>query len=182
MLLQIAKLGHPILRRIAEPLTLDELHDPDISRLIDDMIATMRDHEGIGLAAPQVFVTKRILIVELRPSPRTPGTPSLPLKVMLNPEITIRSADTIPVWEGCLSVDNLRGLVRRPSAITVHYSDRQGDERTLDLDGLAAVIVQHEMDHLDGQLFLDRMDDMTRLAHQREFERFWQTALPQLVD
>lgn len=173
MLLQIAKLGHPILRRIAEPLTEDDIHDPATGRLIDDMIETMRELDGIGLAAPQVFVSRRIQVLEIRANPRYPDAPTLPLLVLINPVVTATTQETLAVWEGCLSVDNLRGLVNRPAAVSVSYLDRHGDPQILDLDGFGAVVMQHETDHLDGKLFLDRMDDMTQLAQIREFERFW---------
>lgn len=173
MLLRIAKMGNPILRKIAAPVTEDELLDPATQRLIDDMIETVRDADGIGLAAPQVHVSKRIQIVEIRPNPRYPAAPSFPLMVLVNPEVEPLTTDMLEVWEGCLSVDDLRGKVRRPAAVAVRYLDRFGEPREFEFEGFPAVVVQHETDHLDGKLFVDRMADMSTLTHLREWERYW---------
>jgi peptide deformylase len=175
MRLQIAKMGNPILRQVAEPVTADELMDTATQRLIDDMIETMRDADGIGLAAPQVFVSQRIGVVEIRPNPRYPQAPSFPLMVLVNPVVQPLTEQMLESWEGCLSVDNLRGKVCRPAAVNVRYLDRHGELREFDFDGFGAIVVQHETDHLDGKLFVDRMTDMSTLAHLREWERYWLT-------
>ncbi|MBU6429703.1 MAG: peptide deformylase [Cyanobacteria bacterium REEB65] len=175
MRLQIAKIGNPILRQIAQSVGAAELAERGTQQLIDDMIETMRDNDGIGLAAPQVFVSKQILVLEIQSNPRYPQAPALPLQVMVNPEIALLESEEIEVWEGCLSVDNLRGKVRRRSAISVRYQDRTGSSHTQAFEGFGAVVVQHEADHLAGKLFLDRMHDMTQLAQLREFERYWLT-------
>ncbi|MBM3269859.1 MAG: peptide deformylase [Candidatus Sericytochromatia bacterium] len=182
MLLQIAKLGNPILRKLSEPVTPDELLDPATQRLIDDMIETMRDADGIGLAAPQVFVSRRIQVLEIRANPRYPTAPSFPLMVLANPEIEPLTDQLIEAWEGCLSVDNLRGKVRRPAAVAVRYLDRYGEAREFEFEGFPAVVVQHETDHLFGKLFLDRMSDMSTLTQMREWERYWLTEQVMVAD
>lgn len=173
MLLRIAKMGNPVLRQAAGTVTEDELLDPATQRLIDDMIETMRDADGIGLAAPQVHVSKRIQVVEIRANKRYPTAPSFPLMVLVNPEVEPLTSDLIEAWEGCLSVDDLRGKVRRPAAVAVRYLDRFGEPREFEFEGFPAVVVQHETDHLVGKLFVDRMSDMSTLTHLREWERYW---------
>ena len=172
MLLQIAKLGNPILRCVADPVRDDEFVDPAFIRLIDDMVATMRDSEGVGLAAPQVFVSKQLCVLEIRAEADEPAGDALPLLVMINPEITPVTDLQIEVWEGCLSIENLRGKVRRYAAVEARFQDRQGVWQQRVLEGYAAVVAQHETDHLVGKLYLDRLHDTTMLAHQREFERY----------
>jgi len=173
VLLQIAKLGNPVLRKVAAPVTPEELALPASQQLIDDMIETMRDSDGIGLAAPQVFVSRQIQVMEIRANSRYPSAPSFPLMVLVNPVVTPLTSDLIEAWEGCLSVDNLRGKVRRPSAVNVQYLDRHGVFKEFDFEGFASVVVQHETDHLFGKLFLDRMTDMSTLTQFREWERYW---------
>ena len=172
-LLQIAKLGNPILRRIAEPVAEAELHEPATQRLIDDMIETMREADGIGLAAPQVFVSTQIQVIEMRPNARYPTSPVFPLMVLINPKVEKLTDQLIEAWESCLSVDNLRGKVKRPLAVEVQYLDRLGEKRVMEFEGFPSVVVQHETDHLIGKLFLDRMTDMSTLTQMKEWERFW---------
>lgn len=173
MLLRIAKMGNPILRQVAQTVTEDDLLDPATQRLIDDMIETVRDADGIGLAAPQVHVSKRIQVVEIRPNPRYPTAPVFPLMVLVNPEVEPLTTESLEVWEACLSVDDLRGKVRRPAAVLVRYLDRFGEPREFEFEGFPAVVVQHETDHLLGKLFVDRMTDMATLTHLREWDRYW---------
>ena len=175
MLLQIAKMGHPVLRRVAAPLDEEDIFDPATQRLIDDMIETMRDSDGIGLAAPQVHVSRRIQVVELRPNPRYPQAPTFPLMVLINPVVEPLTADLIESWEGCLSVDNLRGKVARNAAVRVNYRDRHGEPREFEFEGFESIVVQHETDHLEGKLFVERMTDLATLSHIREWERHWLT-------
>ncbi|MEB3238028.1 MAG: peptide deformylase [Candidatus Sericytochromatia bacterium] len=179
-LLEIAKLGNPVLRRMAEPVTPEELASPETQRLIDDMIETMRAAAGIGLAAPQVSVSKQIQIIEMAANPRYPAAPTWPLTVLVNPEITFLTDERIEVWEGCLSVDGLRGKVRRVRRIALRFLDRHGEEQHLELEDFPAVVAQHETDHLVGKVFLDRMEDMSSLAQIAEWERYW-LADPALV-
>jgi peptide deformylase len=176
---KIAQLGHPILRRKAAPLDPDQIGSSRVQELIDDMIETMRDADGAGIAAPQVYEGTRICVIEVSQNPRYPAFPAIPLMILVNPILemsavsagALSDADSITMYEGCLSVPGLRGKVRRPRRVRVRALDRDGAPLAFDWEGVAAAIVQHEVDHLDGMLFVDRADPKT-LAFQREYERF----------
>ena len=172
--LKIARLGHPAIRRRTEPVSSEELHSQEIQRLIDDMIETMRDAHGVGIAAPQVHASKQIIVIEVSPeNPRYPNQPAVPLMVLLNPTITDHVESTEEGWEGCLSVPDLRGLVPRWTRVSVSGLDRRGQAVDLDAEGFFARVIQHEVDHLHGQVFLDRLPDLKTLTHLREYEQFW---------
>jgi peptide deformylase len=162
-ILRIARLGHPVLRRVAEPLPPERLDDPEILRLFDDMIETVRESEGAGLAAPQVHVPLRIVVLNTDPA----GGPL----VIVNPEISFLDNHLLRSFEGCLSVPDLRAAVNRVGKVRVDGLDREGQSLSLDLEGFSAIAVQHECDHLDGVLFLDRCDLRT-LAFLDELRRF----------
>jgi peptide deformylase len=173
-ILKIARLGHPVLRRIALPVAEVEIASPAVRQLIDDMIDTMRDGEGVGLAAPQVYAPARIFIVEVKgPNPRYPDQADVPLTVFINPEIVEHSQVQEEDWEGCLSIPDLRGKVPRWKSLKIRALDRAGESRTLDVSGFFARVIQHELDHLDGRIFLDRMSEFSTLTHLREFHKFW---------
>jgi peptide deformylase len=173
-LLKIARLGHPVIRQVAEPVGIEELRSLSIRDLIDDMVETMRDADGVGLAGPQVHVAKRIVVMEVSPaSPRYPGRPSVPLTIIVNPAIVSHSQDTDEGWEGCLSVPDLRGRVPRWSAVEVVGTDRHGAPLRIETSGFFARVLQHELDHLDGRVYLDRLPDLSTLTHLREFARYW---------
>ncbi len=170
---KIAQLGEPILRSVARPLSIDELRSADSQRLIDDMIETMRDADGAGLSAPQVFESVRICVIEVRDNPRYPSAPGIPLTVLVNPLVTPLGMDTdevMQVYEGCLSVVGLRGRVERPRRVRVQALDRDGRPLDFVWEGFHAVVVQHETDHLNGTLFVDRAEPST-LSFLREYER-----------
>ncbi len=172
-LLKVAKLGSPILRKIAEPVTAEECRTSEFQHFIDDMIDTMEKLDGVGLAAPQVFKSKQVVVLKSRGNVRYPDTPDLPLLVLINPELTEPSDDLIEGWEGCLSVDNLRGKVKRHAKMTLSGFDRNMTPLSFEAEGFFAVVLQHEIDHLKGKVFLDRMDDFSTLTHLAEFERHW---------
>jgi peptide deformylase len=174
--LPIAKLGEPILRAQAAPVTAEDLASAATQALIDDMIETMRAANGLGLAAPQVFVSKQIAVIELHPSPRYPEAPVSGLVTVVNPVFSNLATAMIQGWEGCLSLDNLRGLVPRHQSLTLDALDRHGQPLHLEVSDFLAVVFQHELDHLWGKLFIDRMTDLTTLCHQREFDRYWSPA------
>ena len=156
----IATVGHPVLRERAREVTADELRSPEVQRLIDDMIETMRAANGAGLAANQVHETLRIAVVEVRPgNPRYPYKPPVPLTVIVNPQLEPLGEETAEINEGCLSVPDLRGTVERHVSVRVRYLDRDGGEHEEVRRGLTAGTFQHEVDHLDGILFLDRVAD-----------------------
>jgi len=174
--LKIARLGHPILREIAKPVDLQALTKPgdnELQQLIDDMIDTMRDEGGVGIAAPQVARSLQIVIVEYQQNERYPSQEDIPLTVYVNPVITHLGEETSSFWEGCLSLKDLRGLVTRSKAITVEAFSREGKKMVVDAIGFLAVVLQHEIDHLHGKVFLDRMTDLTQLAWAEEWETYW---------
>lgn len=175
-LLKIAHVGHPILRERSREVARAELASPEIQRFIDDLVETMRDANGAGLAAPQVHFPVRICAVEVGENPRYPYLPKVPLTILVNPKVHVVTEETFENYEGCLSVPNLRGIVHRFAEIELTYWDREGTEHTKKIRGLTAGTFQHEIDHLDGKLFLDRIEDTTTLTTWTDFERFHKEA------
>jgi peptide deformylase len=170
---EIVELGDPVLRERAREVTPEELRGDAVQQLIDDMIETMRAANGAGLAANQVGETLRVAVVEVRPdNPRYPYKPPVPLTVIVNPVIEPLDDDVEQINEGCLSVPNLRGEVPRHLNIRVRYMDREGQEHDEVRRGLTAGTFQHELDHLDGTLFVDRVTDPATLSTWEQFERF----------
>ncbi len=165
--LPIAKLGNPILRQIAAPLDLREIRSKDVQQLIDDMFETMLDEPGIGLAAPQVSRSIQLAVMGCE------GDGGFPMTVLINPSIVYYGPEQVENWEGCLSVDGLRGKVTRPSSIRVAALDRKGKPLDFEATGLYAVCIQHEIDHLMGKVFLDRMTNLSTLTQLTEFDRYW---------
>ncbi len=172
-ILKVSKLGNTILRKKSELVNPREITQPDFQRFIDDMIETMQEYGGVGLAAPQVHVSQQIAVIEARGNARYPDSPDIPLHVIINPQVVSMSKEKREGWEGCLSVDNMRGRVPRSTRMVVKALDRQGKEITLNASGFLAVILQHEIDHLMGYVYLDRMPDLSTLTHMREFYRHW---------
>ncbi len=176
---KIARLGHPVLRKVAQPIRVSDITAPKIRTLINDMIETMRDADGAGLAAPQVHESVRLCVLEVKQNPRYPTFPEVPLTILVNPVLTPVVVDPtgpasdswIELYEGCLSVPGLRGRVRRPSSVSLSALDASGQPIERTVRGVEAAILQHEIDHLDGMLFVDRADTRT-LAFQREYERY----------
>ncbi|MFQ5481135.1 MAG: peptide deformylase [Nitrospinaceae bacterium] len=174
--LKIARLGHPILRRRASPVNLEELTgegSADLQGFIDDLLETMRQEGGVGIAAPQVARSLQIIIAEYQANERYPNQEDIPLTVLINPVIVRCGEATSSFWEGCLSLNDLRGLVTRPTEVTVEAYDRTGNPLTVEAEGFFAIVLQHEIDHLIGKVFLDRMTDLTQLAYHEEFETYW---------
>jgi peptide deformylase len=168
----IVTVGDPVLRERAREIAPHELRSPGVQRLIDDMIATMRDAGGAGLAANQVGELVRVAVVEVGPNhPRYPYKPPIPLTVIVNPVIEPVDAETVAINEGCLSVPDLRGTVERFVSVRVRYLDRDGNAREDVRRGLTAATFQHEVDHLDGVLFLDRVKDPTTFTTWEQFDR-----------
>jgi peptide deformylase len=174
---EIVEIGHPVLRERAREVTPEELRSGEVQRLIDDMIETMRAANGAGLAANQVEETLRVAVVEVRPdNPRYPYKPPIPLTVMVNPVIEPLDAEIEQINEGCLSVPNLRGEAPRHMNIGLRYTDREGEEHDEVRRGLTAGTFQHELDHLDGTLFVDRVTDPKTFTTWEQFERFHRDA------
>jgi len=173
---KIAQIGHPVLRQIARPVTRVELAAPATQQLIDDLIETMRDADGAGLAAIQVYEAVRICAVEVRNNPRYPYKPPIPLTILVNPVLTPVGDETFDNYEGCLSVPNLRGQVQRWVHLQVQAWDRHGNDIDEVVHGLCAGTYQHEVDHLDGKIFVDRVTDPTTFATWTEFDRHHRAA------
>ena len=170
-ILPIRELGDPVLREVAREVTTEELAGAQVQLLIDDMIETMRAADGAGLAAPQVGVPLRIAVIEVREgNPRYPYKPPIPLTVIVNPALRSLDGVTFATNEGCLSMPNLRGDLERFENVGVRYLDREGEPHEETWRGLTAGTFQHETDHLDGILFVDRMADMSSLSTWAEFE------------
>jgi peptide deformylase len=172
-ILRVARLGHPVLRKIAEPVSPEAIRSPDVQRLIDDMLETMDEYDGAGLAAPQVHVSRRVVIYGVHQNPRYPDAEDVPLTVLVNPKITPATTDTDEDWEGCLSVPDLRGQVPRFTRVKVEASDRDGKPLRFTADGFHARVIQHECDHLDGIVYLDRMRSLATLSFLPEFHKYW---------
>lgn len=167
-ILKVARMGHPVLRTRARALEPSELTSPAIQRLIDDMLETMKEYQGIGLAAPQVHEGVRLFVAGSLDEEH-----GFPLTILANPEITIVGPDVVEDWEGCLSIPDVRGRVPRARQIQVRALDRQGRKVELKVSGFTARVMQHETDHLDGVLFLDRMKSFESLTFLEEFGRYW---------
>ncbi|HEX2443519.1 MAG TPA: peptide deformylase [Vicinamibacterales bacterium] len=167
-ILKVARMGHPVLRRPARPLQPSELRSPEVQRLIEDMIDTMKEYHGIGLAAPQVHESLRIFVAG-----SSDAEAGLPLIVVVNPEITPIGSDTVEDWEGCLSIPDVRGKVPRARQIQLRGLDREGRRLDMKVAGYTARVMQHETDHLDGILFFDRMRSFETLSFLEEFGRYW---------
>jgi peptide deformylase len=169
--LPIVTVGDPVLRERAREVTPEELAAPDTQRFIDDLIDTMRAAGGAGLAANQVGDSRRIAVAEVRDNPRYPYKPPLPLTVLVNPVIDPLDDETFAINEGCLSVPDLRGEVERHVNVRVRRLDRDGTPHDEVRRGLTAGTFQHELDHLDGVMFLDRVRDPSTFMTWEQFER-----------
>src|SRR5215472_6061586 len=169
---KIATIGHPVLRQRAREVTGEELSSAPMQRLIDDMVDTMRDASGAGIAANQVHEAVRVCVIEVADNPRYPYKPNWPLTILVNPVVEATTDETFMNFEGCLSVPNLRGQVPRFVGVRVRAWDRRGKDLEFDVRGLTAGTFQHELDHLDGKLFVDRVTDTRTLCTWTDFERF----------
>lgn len=178
---KIASIGHPVLREPARELSPDEIRSRDVQRFIDDLVETMRDARGAGLAANQVHEPIRICAIEVADNPRYPYKPNIPLTILVNPTIELRGERSFDNYEGCLSVPNLRGAVPRRTEVMVRALDRHGEPVERLARGLTAGTFQHEIDHLDGILFVDRVADPKTLCTWNEFERFHKDAFVERI-
>jgi peptide deformylase len=172
-ILKVARLGHPVLRRRAEPVAPADIRSAPVQRLIDDMIETMREYNGAGLAANQVHALVRVCVIEVLDNPRYPEAPTVPLTVLVNPVVTPLSDELEEGWEGCLSVPDMRGLVPRHTAVRLQAFDRDAGRIDVVAKEFFARVIQHETDHLDGVVYLDRMRDLSTLSHLAEWNKYW---------
>ena len=172
-ILKVARLGHPVLRQRAEPVPPSAICSPEIQRLIDDMIETMHEYDGAGLAGNQVHTLKRIAVIEVLGNPRYPDAPHVPLTVLINPVVTPLTDEMEEGWEGCLSVPDMRGSVPRFTAVRLEGYDRNGEPMDVVAKDFFARVIQHETDHLDGVVYLDRMQDLSSLSFVAEWNKHW---------
>lgn len=169
-ILKVARIGNPVVRGVALPVSQEAFGRPEMQRLIDDMVETMHEYDGVGVAAPQVHVGLRLAVLEVPASDRRSES-VVPLTVLANPKVTPIDDETLDGWEGCLSVPDLRGLVPRYRRVRLQAQDREGRPFELVAEDFHARVIQHECDHLDGRVYLDRMRDMRSLAFLHELER-----------
>jgi peptide deformylase len=167
-ILKVARMGHPVLRDAARAVSPADLRHPLMQKLIDDMIETMHEYHGVGLAAPQIHEGVRLFValIDDEPSPESEAI------AVINPEIVPNDESIEEGWEGCLSIPDIRGMVPRFTDVTVRFLDRRGKKMELRLKKFAARVAQHETDHLDGVLFFDRMTSMRTLTFLDEYSRF----------
>lgn len=168
-ILEIIQLGDPLLR--AKARVVENIQTQRIQKLIDDLITTVKQANGVGIAAPQVAASDRLFIVASRPNPRYPNAPEMEPTPMINPKILASSTEMLKGWEGCLSIPGIRGLVPRSQAIEVEYTDRNGKLQKQELTDFVARIFQHEYDHLDGIVFLDRLESMQDIVTEQEYQK-----------
>jgi peptide deformylase len=170
---KIARLGHPVLRQKARDVTREEISSPEMRRLLKDMIETMHEYGGVGLAAPQVHEPVRLAIIEYdADNGRYETANGQPLLVIFNARVKVLDQTPSGFWEGCLSVPGMRGYVERPSKVEVNYLDERGKPQTLVAEGFLATVFQHELDHLDGVVYVDRITDKTKFAFTEEYGRY----------
>ncbi len=165
--LQIFQLGNPVLRQISQPVF--HLQEEETQQFLDRLLKTLVDSNGVGIAAPQVGVSQRVLIIASRPSPRYPNAPEMEPVVMVNPHLVSHSEEIAQDWEGCLSIPGIRGLVPRYRAIEVEYTTHDGKLQRQELTDFVARIFQHEFDHLNGLMFLDRLESVRDIVTDQEY-------------
>ena len=173
-ILKVSRLGHPIIRTATEAVPKESIRAMEFQRFLDDMVETMREYDGVGLAAPQVHVSKQVAVIEVDENRRYPGEKAIPLTILINPKILSVSKRQIEEWEGCLSVHEFRGRVPRADSLEVEAYNRKGEKARFHAQGFFARVIQHECDHLAGKVFLDRMPNLSTLTHLQEFVRYWQ--------
>ena len=161
---EVLKMGDPRLLEVAEPVA--GFGTPELHTLIEDMIDTMDDYDGAGLAAPQIGVSQRVVIFGVEANPRYPDAEQVPMTVLINPEITVKTEEMESGWEGCLSVPGMRGVVERHTSISYRGYDADGNLLERDAEGFHARVVQHECDHLDGILYPTRIRDLRYFGYE----------------
>ena len=171
----IAQIGHPILRNKTKDIPINEIKSENTQKIIEKMIKTMRKHNGAGLAANQIYEPIRICIIEVLDNPRYKHLNTIPLKVLINPKVIIKKdSATFNSYEGCLSVPNLRGKVKRYNTINVTYYTMDAIKITEDIKGIESIVYQHEIDHLDGYLFTDKVEDNSTLVTYENYQKYYE--------
>ncbi|MGZ3808064.1 MAG: peptide deformylase [Bacteriovorax sp.] len=170
---KVIRMGHPALRKTAEVVSMSEIETPAFKELLKDMYDTMKHEGGIGIAAPQINVSKQVALIELPANSERYGTlESSPLFTLINPTITIKDPLHQGFWEGCLSVPGLKGFVERPRVVQIDYLNEFGEKKQYIAEDFLATVFQHELDHLSGKLYIDRITDTTKLSYLEEFTEF----------
>jgi len=171
---KVLRMGHPTLRELAKPMSHEEILSQETEELLQDMIDTMEAEGGIGIAAPQIGISKQMTIICIEPeqSRYSEASPT-PLIVIFNPKITILDHQLQGFWEGCLSVPGLKGHVQRPRKVKIEYLDQHAKPQVLEAQDFLATVFQHELDHLFGTLYVDKISDISKLTYVEEFEQFW---------
>jgi peptide deformylase len=172
MILKVARLGHPVIRAAAAPVDPAIIKSPEFQKLLDDMVETMRDYNGVGLAAPQVHLSMQLAVLEVEHHPRYPDMPSVPLTYLINPRVEVVDSSAVEDWEGCLSVPEMRGVVPRFKQLHVTALGRGAELLDFVATDFHARVIQHETDHLNGQVYLDRMPNLRSLSHLAEWQRY----------
>ena len=171
----IAQIGHPILRNKTKDIPINDIKSDNTQKIIEKMIKTMRKHNGAGLAANQIYEPIRICIIEVLDNPRYKHLNTIPLKILINPRVIIKKdTATFNSYEGCLSVPNLRGKVRRYNSINVTYYTMDAKKITENIKGLESIVYQHEIDHLDGYLFTDKVEDNSTLVTYGNYQKYYE--------
>lgn len=179
---EVLQIGHPVLAAVAKPVEVENITSPEVQGWVDDLIDTMRDANGAGIAANQIGIPFRLFTVEVGKNPRYPYKPPIPLTVMINPQIKFLSDQTFKANEGCLSVPQMRGVVERHLEIEVSGYDRDGQHQCFEVRGYSAATWQHEADHLDGVLFPHRVADKSTFTSWKVFQEFHQAAFAKEVE
>ncbi len=172
-ILKVARMGHPVLRAKARAIEKNELKGAVVQKLIDDMLETMAEYHGVGLAAPQVHESLRVFVAALDHRDDDEEGPEAEPIALINPEISVVGSDVVEDWEGCLSIPDIRGRVPRAREIRLRAFDRKGDRIEIRAHDFPARVIQHETDHLDGVLFFDRMRAFDSLTFLDEYSRYW---------
>lgn len=162
----VIKMGHPTLRKVADDVTLEELNTEEFKTLLVDLFETMKAEGGIGIAAPQIDVSKKVTLIQIPDHSRYGDMQGTPLLTIINPVITFLTKEEQGFWEGCLSVPGLRGYVERPKKVQINYINESGEEKEIIAEDFLATVFQHELDHLFGYLYVDRLKDITKLVFE----------------
>lgn len=170
---EVTRMGNPVLRKEAQELTPEEIKSEETKELLQDMFDTMKEEQGIGIAAPQIGVSKKVALIAVpNDSERYPEAEESPVLFIFNPKITVIDDQLQGFWEGCLSVPGLRGFVERPRKVQIDFLDINAEPQSIVVEDFLATVFQHELDHLFGKLYVDRITDMTKLSYNEEFSKF----------
>ncbi|WP_276165233.1 peptide deformylase [Zobellia alginiliquefaciens] len=171
--LDVIKMGNPLLRKVSKEVGQDEITSPKFQQFLADLVETMRAESGAGIAAIQVGVLKRVFAMEMKKNDRYPDKGSFALTTVINPEIEPLSSEEVEGWEGCLSIPGIRGRLKRYKKVKLSGLDIKGEKFEKVLDDFSAIVAQHELDHLNGILLIDRMPNMKTLTFQEEYDTYW---------